>query len=479
MVQRHLNVVGPRQTYGDIWSPDDPISIKQAPQLEFPYNLLAPFPFSPPLLHQNLVADYGEGCYAWSTDGRKHLDMATGIGVLSTGHCHPRVVAAIQEQAGRMIMAQQNIFPASRPMIALIERFRDIMPEGLSQYVFVSSGSEAVDNAIKIARNATGRPNIITFDGAFHGRTYGAMAATTSKTVYRQTFGPLPAGLLAAPYPYCLHFKARTPATGYELAPSVGEAYARRGCCGGPLEALEWMLKMHTAPQETAAILIEPILGEGGFLTPPPGFLDALRALCDKHGMLLIFDEVQAGVGRTGTWWAHQQLGGAAPDLMTFAKGVASGFPFAGVAARPELFKNMSPGMLGGTYGGNTLGCAAAAATIDVIREEGLLDNVRARGAQLMRGLVDIAARNPSIKDVRGRGLMVAAELGAADGSFPAPYGLAGKVTAAAGRRDMLLLSAGARETIRFLPPLIVGEKEIDDALRIFEESLDEALAAA
>lgn len=305
------------------------------------------------------------------------------------------------------------------------------------------------------------------------------MAATTSKTVYRQTFGPLPSGVMAAPYPYCLHCKARTPETGYLLAPSVegvGPSYADRGCCNGPLEALEWMLTMHTAPQETAAILIEPILGEGGFLTPPPGFLDALRALCDKHGILLIFDEVQAGMGRTGTWWAHEQLCEANPDLMTFAKGIASGFPFAGVAARPETFRNMSPGMLGGTYGGNTLGCAAATATIDVIREEGLLDNARERGAQLMRGLLDIAARNPAIRDVRGRGLMVAAELGAADGGFPSPSGLAGKITAAAGRRDMLLLSAGARETIRFLPPLIVGEKEIDDALRIFRESLDEAL---
>eukprot|EP00887_Chlorella_sp_A99_P005683 scaffold1.g5683.t1 len=417
-------------------------------------------------LSREVVADHGRGSYVYTTDGRRHLDMACGIGTLSTGHCHPRVVE-------------------------LLHRFDRIMPSELSQFVFCNSGSEAVDNAIKMARNATGRQNVICFEGGFHGRTYGAMALTTSKTVYRQAFGPLVPGVATAPYPYCLHCRARTAAggLGYTLAPFIpghkplGQPYAERQCCGGPLEALHWMLKMQSAPQETAAIIVEPVLGEGGFLTPPPGFLDALRAICDQHGILLIFDEVQSGVGRTGTWWAHQQLGSAQPDLMLFAKGIASGMPFAGVAARPGLFKHMTPGMLGGTYGGSAMGCAAAAATLDVIEEEGLLDNARVRGQQLTRGLIALAKRYP-IVDVRGHGLMVAAELGAAPpaeggsdagaGVGPAPAGAATALTAAAGQHDMLLLSAGARETIRFLPPLNVSEGEIAEALSIFEACLEE-----
>lgn len=432
---------------------------------------------------QEVVADHGSGSYVWTTDGRKHLDFACGIGVLSTGHCHPKVVEAIQRQAGQIIMAQQNLLPASKPMVDLLQRLERIMPSQLTSHFFCNSGSEAADNAIKIARSYTGKQNIIAFDGAYHGRTYGAMSLTTSKTVYRQNFGPLPSGVVSAPYPYCLHCKARHAAggLGYEVAPNVpplGKPYAERRCCGGPLEQLEWMLKTHSAPSETAAIIIEPILGEGGFLTPPPGFLSALRALCDKHGMLLIFDEVQCGVARTGRWWGHQDLTEAQPDMLMFAKGIASGFPFAGVSARPELYSKMSPGMMGGTYGGSALGCAAAAATIDAIEEDGMLQNAAERGQQLTQGLLRLAQKYPII-DVRGRGLMLAAEFGGADGSLAARPHTAADLTHAAAQRGMLLMGAGARETIRFLPPLNISAAEVEEGLHIFERCLEDVFAPA
>ncbi|GAB4817550.1 hypothetical protein N2152v2_004596 [Parachlorella kessleri] len=430
------------------------------------------------------IATRGEGSYVYTSDGRKHLDMACGIGVLSTGHCHPKVVKAIQEQAGQLIMAQQNIFPASEPMVGLLQRFERIMPQHLTRFFFCNSGSEAVDNAIKVARSYTGRQNIIAFEGAFHGRTYGAMSLTTSKTVYRQGFGPLVAGSVTAPYPNCIHCKTRQAegGMGYQVAPNVpplGRPYAERQCCNSPLEALHWMFKMQTAPTDTAAIIIEPILGEGGFLTPPPGFLLTLRQLCDKHGILLIFDEVQAGMGRTGKWWAHQHLGaveGAHPDIMLFAKGIASGFPFAGLATRADLYDNMAPGMMGGTYGGSALGCAAAAATIDAIEEDGMLQNAAERGMELARGLVELSKKYP-ITDVRGRGLMVAAEFGGNDGGLTPEAGVAAAVTKACGKRGMLLLTSGARETVRFLPPLNIKQREVQEALGIFQDALAEVFA--
>lgn len=433
------------------------------------------------------IAERAEGSYIYTSDGRRHLDMSCGIGVLSTGHCHPKVVKALQDQAAQLIMAQQNIFTASSPMVELLQRFERIMPPALSRHFFCNSGSEAVDNAIKIARSYTGRQNVIAFDGGFHGRTYGAMSLTTSKTVYRQGFGPLIPGVITAPYPNCLHCKARHAAggLGYQVAPNVpplGRPYLERKCCGGPQEALPWILKMQSAPQDTAAIIVEPILGEGGFLTPPPGFLSSLRELCDAHGILLIFDEVQAGMGRTGTWWAHQQLGGegpqggVSPDMMIFAKGIASGFPFAGVSCKESLFQNMSPGMMGGTYGGSALGCAAAVATIDAIEEEGMMGNARERGLQLMAGIVALEQKGYPITDVRGRGLMVAAEFGGGEGpgSLAPQPGVAAAVSKACGARSMLLLTSGARETVRFLPPLNVSELEVKEALRTFEEALEE-----
>ncbi|GIL92514.1 hypothetical protein Vretifemale_20029 [Volvox reticuliferus] len=457
--------------------------------------------------------------------------MSSGIGAVSTGHCHPTVVEAVRRQAGKVVHAQQNVFGAHEAMVDLYDKLSAVLPPSLDTYFLANSGAEAVDNAVKIARAATGRQNIIAFEGGFHGRTLGSMALTSSKTIYRQGFGPLIPGVHIAPYPYCLHCKAQV-ARGHAGYPSPAEQAATvavacggssnggKGaaprdisCCGGPLESLEWMLATQTAPSDTAAVILEPILGEGGFLVPPPGFLQGLRKLCSEHGILLIADEVQAGAGRTGRWWGHQHwlstptgshpqegtIGlsletvhgggpGDSPDILVFAKGIASGYPLAGLAVRRELVPRdkMPPGTLGGTYGANAVACAAASATIEIINNEGLVQNAALRGAQLMAGLADLAAELPPgvIADIRGRGLMVGVEFGGGGGDsdasmprhIPPHKGVASAITKACAARGMLLLTAGARECIRFLPPLTISEDEVRQALSVFRDACREVL---
>ena len=447
-------------------------------------------------LSQNIAVS-ASGSRVRCSNGKTLLDMASGIGVLSTGNCHPRVSRAVAEQASTLVHAQQNIFSSHLPLVKLVDRLLKVTPKPLTTFLFANSGSEAVDNAVKLARAATGKQNVVSFDNSFHGRTMGAMALTNSKTYYRKGFGPLMGGALATRYPYCLRCSARAHdpegESWYKLAPNVppvGDPYSARKCCQEPLEALRWLLKQQTAPEETAAVIVEPILGEGGFLTPPPGFLDGVRKICDENGILLILDEVQSGVARSGTFWAHSQLMESTADILVFAKGIASGVPFAGVASRPELHEHLTVGTFGGTYGANALGCAAAAATLDVIEDEDLVGNARERGNQLAAGLVDIASRFPNIVDIRGRGLMAAVEFGGSGGSgsnggasapiqsreealrTPARPGIASAVAAAAGERGMILMTAGARESVRFLPPLTVSAAEIDEALGIFEKAL-------
>ena len=419
-----------------------------------------------------IVAVKGEGCYIWDVTGRKYLDFTSGIGVVSTGHCHPKVTAAISEQSKTLLFAQQNIVPLTPPLINLIQRLNDIVPSRLKTYFFTQSGSEAIDNALKLARSHTTRQNVICFNGSYHGRTYGAMSVTTSKTVYRQTFGPLPSGVTTAQYPYCLHCKVRQArgGMGHELVNDDTTASAQK-CCEVYKEELHMLLKMQSHPKETAAILIEPILGEGGFLSPPPGFLDHLRTLCDAHGILLIFDEVQSGMGRTGSWWGHQCFTDVQPDIMVFAKGIASGFPFAGLAARNGLCDHMEPGMMGGTYGSHTVGCAAAVATIDAIKEENMIENARDRGKELITGLSKLAREGAPVLEVRGRGLMTALELSG-------PPGIAAKTVKEAAKRGLLILTCGPRETVRLLPPLVVSSEQVETALNVLGQSLRAAVAS-
>ena len=401
-----------------------------------------------------IVAERAEGAIIYDRDGTRYLDFTCGIGVTNTGHCHPRVVRAIQEQAAKLLHGQANIV-FHPPLLELVEELRTVVPQELDCFFFSNSGAEAVEGAIKLARHASGRPNVIVFQGSFHGRTALTMALTTSKTVYRAGYGPLPAGVFVAPYPYVYR---------YGWTAEETEAFC--------LRELEFLLKTQTAPAETAAILVEPVLGEGGYVVPTPGFLAGLRRICDRHGILLIADEIQSGLGRTGKWFAIEHFG-VVPDVMVMAKGLASGLPLSGVAARRELMERWVPGSHGGTYGGNAVACAAAVATIRAIREEGLLENARRMGARLIKSLQALQGEFPVIGDVRGLGLMVASEFTAPDGS-PATE-VAKAVVKGCLKRHLMLLTCGPWDnTIRWIPPLIVTLEQVEEAVAIFREAVAE-----
>ena len=403
-----------------------------------------------------ILAERAEGAYVYDQDGTRYLDLTSGIGVANTGHCHPKVVQAIQEQAAKLMHGQVNII-FHQPLLELAEELRPIVPEGLDSFFFSNSGAEAVEGAVKLARHATGRPNVIVFQGSFHGRTALTMALTTSKTIYRAGYQPLPAGVFVAPYPYAYR---------YGWSAEETEAFC--------LRELKLLLKSQTAPFETAAILVEPVLGEGGYVVPTPGFIGELRRICDEHGFLLIADEIQSGFGRTGKWFAIEHFG-VEPDIMTMAKGLASGLPLSGIAARRELMERWIPGSHGGTCGGNAVACAAAVATIRVIHQEGLLENSQRMGALLMERLWELQGDFPAIGDVRGLGLMVGAEFTDFDGT-PATD-LAKAVVKGCLKRRLLLLNCGTLgNTVRWIPPLAVTQEQMEEALAVFKDALEEAI---
>ena len=405
----------------------------------------------------NFVADRAEGSYIYTDDGRKFLDFTCGIGVTNTGHCHPKVVEAIRQQAGNFIHAQANIV-IHKPMLQLIEELRKITPPSIDSYNFANSGAEALENAVKIARVATGRQNVIVFSGSFHGRSSGTMALTTSKTVYRAGFGPLPSGVYVAPFPYAFRLK---------MTEVEASAYA--------LEQLEYLLASQTAPKETAAILVETVLGEGGYVVPPKSFMKGLREICDRHKIMLIFDEVQSGFGRTGKWFAFEHFE-VIPDIITAAKGIASGMPLSGVFTSTDIMLKLDVGSIGGTYGGNAIACAAAVGTIRAMREENMLENAAERGIQLMTGLRKLQEEYSQIGDVRGKGLMVGTEF-VVDGRADKAKPLVKQVIHKAEEKGLLLLSCGTYDnTLRWIPPLNVTAEQINDGLRIFSESLKETI---
>lgn len=420
--------------------------------------------------YTSIIADHAEGCYIYAEDGKRYLDFSAGIGVVNVGHCHPRVVAAAQEQTGKLIHGQANIV-YHKPMLRLAERLAEVVPSGLRQFFFSNSGAEAVEAAVKLARYATGRPNIITFEGGFHGRTLGALALTSSKAKYKAHAGPLPSGVYTTPYPYCYRCQANGRRDGSTTAPrAVSNQTDGHPCCQAGLPALRTLLATQAYPDDVAAVLIEPVLGEGGYVVPPRQFLHDLRSLCDEFGFLLIADEVQTGFGRTGTMFALEQAG-VVPDIMIMAKGLASGFPLSAIAARPALMERWTPGVHGGTYGGNAVACAAAVATLDVLRDEQLPRNAGVQGAVLMDKLRLLQHRFPFIGDVRGLGLMVAAEMVSQDGKPDTARVKA--ILGACEERGLILLNCGSwDQVIRFIPPLIVTAAQIDDALTIFEQAL-------
>ena len=401
----------------------------------------------------DFVADRAEGSYIYTSDGRKLLDFTCGIGVTNTGHCHPRVVDAIRQQAGLFLHAQANIV-IHKPMLELIEELRPIVPASIDGFFFSNSGAEAVEGAVKLARAATGKQNVIVFSGSFHGRTAATMALTTSKTIYRAGFGPLPSGVFVAPFPYAFRLG---------LSEEKASDFA--------LDQLETLLASQTAPKETAAILIESVLGEGGYVVPPTSFMKGLREIATKHGILLIFDEVQSGFGRTGKWFALEHHG-VIPDIITVAKGIASGLPLSGVFSSVELMKKWDVGSHGGTFGGNAVACAAGVATIRAIRDEKMLENAHARGIQLMTGLRKLQEEHTELGDVRGLGLMVGTEFvigGRPEKAKPRVK----EIVHRAADDGLLLLTCGTFDnTIRWIPPLNVSVQQISDGLKIFSAAL-------
>jgi 4-aminobutyrate aminotransferase len=402
-----------------------------------------------------LEVERGEGIYLYETDGTRWIDFTSGIGVTNTGHCHPRVVKAIQEQAAKLIHGQINVI-LNKPAIKLAETLITVMPEGIDCFFFSNSGAEATEGAVKLARMATQRTNIITFQGSFHGRTAQAMAMTNSKTSYRSRYQPLPAGVFVAPFPYAYHY-------GWSEAETIDFC----------LRELDLIFKTQTAPEETAAVIIEPQLGEGGYVPAPARFLEALRELCTHYGILFVADEVQTGFGRTGKMWGFQHAD-LTPDIIVMAKGLGSGIPISGIAASRELMSKWPPGTHGGTYGGNALSTATATATVETIRDEKLPENAARMGERLMDGLMELQGRYPVIGDVRGRGLMVGTEF---TSKGKPDKDITKAVQKACLDRRLLLLTCGSYENvIRWIPPLVVNEAQIDEALTIFEDALRQAL---
>lgn len=400
------------------------------------------------------VMDHGKGSWLWDVDGNRFLDFMAGIAVTSTGHSHPEVVKAIQEQAEKFIHISSDFYHVK--MVELGEKLSELAPIGEPAVSFLTnSGTEAVETAIKLARYHTGRSNFIGFTGGFHGRTMGAVTFTASKATYHKGFYPLMNGVVHAPYPNPYRpILERAPGEDY------GETVVRY---------IEEQIFHQVVPaEEVAAILVEPVQGEGGYIVPTPGFFPALRELCDRYGILLIADEVQSGMGRTGKWWAIDHFG-VEPDILLTAKGIASGMPLGGCVARRSIM-TWERGAHGNTYGGNPIACAAALATIKLL-EEGYLQNAAEVGEYTIDALQEIAARHPSIGEVRGLGLMIGVEF-VADKSTKLPWAeIRDAVVHGAFERGLLLLGC-AKNVIRIAPPLCISKAEVDEGLGIFEQSL-------
>ncbi len=406
----------------------------------------------------DMVVTRGEGAYVWDDKGQRYTDFTSGIGVTNTGHCHPRVVNAIQQQAAKFIHAQVNIYYHDQ-LFEVAEALKTVVPDNLDTFFFSNSGAEAVEAAVKLARHATGKPNIVVFQGSFHGRTAQTMAMTTSKTVYRQHYQPLPGGVFVAPFPY-----------GYRYG------WTDQQASDWAMDELDLLFKSQVAPSETAAIVLETVIGEGGYIVPPPDFLGRLRAFCDAHDILLILDEIQSGFGRTGKFFALEHFS-VQPDILIMAKGLGSGFPISAIAAPQAIMNKWMVGTHGGTYGGNAMGCAAAAETIRVIKEEKLVENAAERGQQLMDGLAEIQSRFPIIGDVRGLGLMVCVEFSQPGTNKPNADAAKKVLHYCLEDENLILMGCGSYgNVVRWIPPLIVDEEQIDTALKSFERCVGRAI---
>lgn len=399
-----------------------------------------------------VYAERARNAEIWDVEGRRYIDFAGGIAVLNTGHLHPQVQAALTNQLQQFSHACFQVTPYES-YVALAERLNALAPgTGPHKTLFLSTGAEAVENAIKIARSHTGRNAVIAFGGGFHGRTLGAMALTGKVQPYKAGFGTLLPDVFHAPFPMAYH--------------GIGTAAA--------LEALERIFKFEVEPQRVAALIVEPVQGEGGFYVAPAEFLRALRELCDRHGIVLVFDEIQSGFARTGKMFACEHAA-VAPDLMTIAKSLAGGVPLAGVVGRAEIMDAPQVGGLGGTYAGSPLGCAAALAVLDVIEKENLCERASRLGAVITARLRDWQSRWPCIGEVRGLGAMVAMELVRERRADQPDAELTRALVQAAARRGLVLLSCGLySNVIRFLMPLTISDAQLAEGLAILEAALED-----
>ena len=376
----------------------------------------------------DVVAVRGQGAWLWDADGRRYLDFGSGIAVTNTGHCHPKVVAAVAEQAATLIHTSVVAHPTG--MIRLAERLAGLVPfMAEPQVFFCNSGAEAVDGSLKLARKVTGKPGVIAFRRAFHGRTLAATSLTTAKGKYREGYEPLLPSVTIAPY--------------------------------GDLDGLDELLALQAPGPNIGAMIVEPVLGEGGYVVPPAGWLAGLRERCDRHGVLLIFDEVQTGVGRTGRPFAAETFG-VAPDVLLFAKGIASGLPLGGIIAPRDLMDRWPTGAHGSTFGGNPVSCAAALATLDILDEEGCYERARRLG----RAAVERLAAAPGPVDVRGVGLMIGVEL---------RHKAAAEAVQARSLDDglIVLLCGPGENVLRLIPPLTIADDEFEEGLDILVAALE------
>ncbi|MEL6891998.1 MAG: aspartate aminotransferase family protein [Actinomycetota bacterium] len=393
----------------------------------------------------DLRVERGHGCRVVDTNGVEYLDFTAGIAAASTGYAHPKVVQAIADQAARIIHSQINVYRHDL-LEPLATRLAELAPTSIDTFYFASTSDEAIEAAVKLAKHATGRRNVITLDGAFHGRTALTMAMSTSRAIDRRGYGPFPAGVFVAPFP--------------DPHASDQEAEVSRA-----LRGLDRLFLTQVEPSDCALLVVEPVIGERGFIPTPRAFIEGLAQRCDEHGILLCADETQSGFGRTGRMFAIDAVE-PDPDILVMAKGMASGFPMAAVGTRRELDDRWVTGSHSGSANGNPVACAAALATIDVLTEPGVLDNVAERGEQLIGALRDLQQLDPALHHVRGRGLMVATEFDSAERASAI-------VEHCLEEYQVILMTAGTRgRTIRWMPPLIVTQDEIKEAVAAFASAI-------
>jgi 4-aminobutyrate aminotransferase/(S)-3-amino-2-methylpropionate transaminase len=403
---------------------------------------------------KTLYAARAQNAELWDVEGKRYIDFGSGISVLNTGHLHPKVKAAVAQQLEKLMHACFQITPYEG-YVQLAERLNGLMPgPGPNKTIFLTTGAEAVENAIKIARFHTKRSAVIAFNAGFHGRTLAASALTGKVTPYKAGFGPMLPEVFHVPYPMTYH--------GVSVESS--------------LEAIDRLFKADVDPARVAAIIIEPVLGEGGFYAAPGELLRKLRALCDQHGIVFIVDEVQSGFGRTGRMFAIEHAG-VEPDLITIAKSVAGGVPLSAVIGKAAIMDAPGPGGLGGTYAGSPLGCAAGLAVLDVIRDEKLLERASQTGNFLVSRLRGLQARFPAIGDVRGLGAMVAIELVKNRRADSPDADLAKALVQAAAKRGLVILTCGMNgNVVRFLTPLTIADPLLKEGMNLFEQALGDAV---